>query len=257
MRSFHTHPLFYSVPYRGDKINVGASSNCNRSQDSVYRHLVFFRGAKRWPNRTRKPPGARLRPLRFTLADVDELLGELSVMTARQKSIESDLAGKLEALVNASKDKMTVDVDGQRIGFADRTKSIETALETWCAAHRRELLEEGAKSRKLPHGEIGWEKAKDTIDPTKSKEKKGNPDALDSVKSFLRQSMAAFTDFSSALCDCLTLDAAWSKTDLHKGLDGGKFTADEMRSVGFKKSTGQDEFFVRPAEVSLESLPTD
>ena len=189
-----------------------------------------------------------------SLADVDRLLAELGEIANREAAVQTKFKAKKDALTADFKAALFLTVDDTPIGFEDRRQQIKSVLAVWCEAHRSDILQDDLKSRELNFGTVGWRKSPDSISNLKGQPAKGNKTLLEKIVGHLRRAMGKFSDVAAALGECLTIKADWSKDKLAAALKDGKIAAADLRTIGFRQVTGEEEFFAEPLERKLESL---
>jgi hypothetical protein len=189
-----------------------------------------------------------------SLADVDRLLGDLGSLDQLEAKVQARFQAKQDSLTADFKGSLVITIDGEPIGIEDRRKQVHSALASWCEAHREEILLDDLKSRELNFGTVGWRKSPDSISNLKGQPAKGNKTLLEKVIGHLRRALLKFSDVAAALGDCLAIKADWSKDKLAAALKDGKINAADLRAIGFRQVTGEEEFFAEPLERKLESL---
>lgn len=105
-----------------------------------------------------KPPKNHLpaTPVCESDDDVDRGLLEMSWLGSLVATAQAECEREIEAAKEKFKQRTKVKIGGVEFAAADRLSEVEDAVAAYCRNHREELLPDGKKSRKFPHGNIAW-----------------------------------------------------------------------------------------------------
>ena len=189
-----------------------------------------------------------------SLDEADRIFADWQELDAREARAKVDCGEATKAARDKFKEALYVVFPEGRVSFADRRQQFERAIQAYAEKHRDQVLLEKLKSRKLNFGELGWEKARDSIGVQEGRHEEGNQAILEDLQRHLRAALGDYKGIPPAVLDCLKIDVAWSREALLKAFEEGKFTRENLRAIGFKHVEGDDEFFAKPFKPTLTSV---
>lgn len=87
-------------------------------------------------------------------ADLGKLLYLLSYMSSRRKSVESETEAQINALRKQQADALSLDVDGEPVGYDQHERALTEAIETYVLKHRDKVFDGQTKTVAFPAGTI-------------------------------------------------------------------------------------------------------
>lgn len=198
-----------------------------------------------------------------SIEQLDNALRELAELEIREKRLKGDLERKVEVLKEDHAERLFVEIDGQRVKFADRRSTLSNAIEQFATEHRGELLTGKGKSRKLNHGELGWKKARDVVEPLpapKPTAKQPTPLApfaalCEKLLKSLHKCVEAFAPLKG-LTSYVRVTVAVDEATLITGIRDRKVSDEDVKRLGYKFVEGEEKFWHKPAQLQAGSLET-
>jgi phage host-nuclease inhibitor protein Gam len=202
------------------------------------------------------PPTPPSGPAISSLDEADRTLAELG----RLDALEAKASADCDRLIAQAKERcaaaLVVEVDGVEVAIATRRDQLRDGLRVWADANRADLLEDGKKSRKLNHGEIGWRMQRDKLGAVPGGTIAGNATVLDQVIAHLQRACDRFKLFAAGTLRFIKIQVSFDRTALLSAHARGEVSAKELKAAGYELVAGDDEFYATPAKVDLASQPT-
>lgn len=185
-----------------------------------------------------------------TLADVDAALHELGWLQQQTAQVKARTQAAVDRLTAEANGRLQVEIDGQPVAFADRSKALEAALVKWCGAKLAKHLEEaGAQSLKLAHGVIGTRSAPDAVVCDEKAvlaavEKRAGLAGL--IAGLMQTVLGAVT-----LGNVIRLKPEVDKTAAKKAWAASPMRQKTLRSLGLVVETNRSTWVIEPAAIEV------
>lgn len=190
-----------------------------------------------------------------TREDLNEAIRLLGGVQIAMKQNTAECEEQLAQVRQRYAEIRTLKVGEEMVALEAREADLKDSITLYCESHREDLLEEGAKSLKLTHGEVGWRKGKDTIKPARSKVTEASllERIVEQIIEGVRKAMSAITITKRIpITDALKVTFAWDKQGLINKLNAKTITPDDLKPFGFKLVEGEERFFVEVDEALIE-----
>lgn len=190
-----------------------------------------------------------------TPEDVDAALHEMGWLRSRQQQIEAADQEKIERLKAECQKKLTVEIDGQSVTFADRWNQLWDAVHKWSVKSLKSILPAGKKTAKLSHGEIKLRTMPAAVQPLEGAnvDKIAKELARDAgVLKGLEELLQAPVD-GVPVCKLITVKFAIAKDAIKDELDRSPQFAEVLKKRRLAVVSGIEQITVEPAAVQLTS----
>jgi len=190
--------------------------------------------------------------------ELNEAIGEIGYLNAVLAARDAELQAEITQLREDHANGLTLRVGmAEALPIDEHIETLQEAIRSYCQKHREQFLPAGKKSRKLSQGTAGWRAGKDSVkllpgqtDSAVLKVIDAASGALNKMRKLMESLFFTKTRALSLICEpALKL----SKTKTLAAYREGKIKADHLEAVGLQVVEGQEEFFVKPDEVTLQN----
>lgn len=171
-------------------------------------------------------------------------LTELAAINTKRSALKSDLDAKTE-LAKQEFDAALVLPDGTR--FADREAALSTAVETFAAAHRDDLLDGKTKTAKFLGGQISWKQARESVGFADGETEKSVLKKLEErgVTKALLAALQALSWFGAHLGLLLSVSVKLNKTGILQAHKKQELTDKQLENAGLQIVGGEEAITIK------------
>lgn len=208
-----------------------------------------------------------LDPQVHSLSDVQTALNELSWIDGRETTLAALSRERVEQINAEFGRKMVVDVDGIEVNLSDRRAALKAAIEQFATANP-DLMTEGAKrSRKFSGGHtVGWRKQAAAVTYQSGETSRSvTARVIEQVDGFGRRCVEFLqglrlwgrgknTRHADQVVDLKPALNLKRVADLY---DRGELSDDDLQKLGLTHRDATELFYVKPAELKVQSQPAE
>lgn len=191
-----------------------------------------------------------------SLEAADLALAELANLDATEKQIDGECAEECTLVREKFSARCQLVIEGRPIKIADRRAELEAALEVFAEKYGKQVFDEGAKSKKLNHGEFGFRKSNPKLEAIEGGPPKSFGATLDAIIEGLRKALAKTRLlFAGKVCDdrFLKIQVVLDRQALLTAAKKKEIGNVELRKVGLRFPAREDVFFVNPKAKEVAS----
>ena len=97
---------------------------------------------------------AGLKPKVKSVSQLGKLLHVLAYMSSRRKAIQAETEVKINALREQQTASLSLEIEGEQVGFDKHEQALATAIEAYVLKHRDKVFDGDAKTMTFPAGTI-------------------------------------------------------------------------------------------------------
>ena len=200
-------------------------------------------------------------PVIETDDDLDIVLYELSYLNAVNKSIDARINEAIEAAKEENEQHKVIhfgDSEDQQMTTAKRIEQLDELAKKYCKANKKNMISGKIKTKKFPHGEVSFNKQRDSVVYKKGVDVEGSFALLDALLStplivqviaWMKSIMLFGKDKEARhLFEVIELQPKYNFTKLKDKYDEKRLTDEHLDQLGLKYNKGTDKIVIKPAE---------
>lgn len=189
-----------------------------------------------------------------SLEAADSALAELADLEATEQEIDAACTQELSLVRARHAAGLQLVIDGRPVKIADRKTELQLALQEFAEKYGEQVFDEGAKSKKLTHGEFGFRLSPAKLEPIEGGAPKSFGEKLDAIVHGLQRALGKFkTLFAAGDDKFLKVQIVLDRQALLSAAKRKELTAAELRKVGLQLGGGEDVFFAKPKSREVKS----